>query len=63
VITAVFEVRLDWKITAKSEPSETYITSSLFAGKVQVILLGETRYSDITFSITMSVRKRWKPDL
>jgi AAA15 family ATPase/GTPase len=55
VITAVFDgVRLDWKITAKSEPRETYIASSLFAGKVQVILLGETRYSGITFSMTMS---------
>ena len=54
-INAVFdEVRLDWKIMAHLEPRETYITSRLFAGKVQVILLGETRYSGTTFSMTMS---------
>jgi len=48
VTTALFdEVRLDWRIELRPPG----ISSSLFGGRVQVIRLGETRYSK-TFSMT-----------
>lgn len=52
LVSATFDsVSFDWRIVLKSTGTESYISSNLFGGKVQLVLLGETRYRGRDFSM------------
>jgi len=58
VISATFQnVRLDWRISVKQTPTEPIISSSVFGGSRQLVLLGETQYRGRDFSMTVSSGK------
>jgi len=59
VISATFDsVRLDWRIVAKQIGAQSVLSSSLFGGRTQITLLGETQYRGSDFTLTLSAGGR-----
>lgn len=48
------ECRFEWKITSVRKPKESYISSRLLGGKVQLVVLGETQYRGTDFTMSMT---------